>query len=59
MLPWWSLSGVFSVWRIHQEGCDKLNRFSRAMKYDTRPLLGFSASDKDIVEEVVTEFFRE
>ena len=45
--------------RIHQEGRDKLNRFSRAVKYDSRPLLGFSASDKDIVEEVVTEFFRE
>lgn len=46
--------------RIHQEGVsDKPNRFSREVKYDARPLLGFSASDKDIVKEVVTEFFSE
>ena len=46
--------------RIHQEGLsDKPNRFSREVKYDARPLLGVSASDKSIVEEVVTEFFRE
>lgn len=46
--------------RIHQEGLsDKPNRFSHEVKYDARPLLGFSAAGKSIVEEVVTEFFRE
>lgn len=46
--------------RIHQEGLsDKPNRFSREVKYDARPLLGFSASDKNIVEEVVAAFLRE
>jgi phage virion morphogenesis protein len=46
--------------RIHQEGVsDKPNCFSREVKYDARPLLGFSASDKDIVKEMVTEFFSE
>ena len=46
--------------RIHQEGVsDKPNRFSRAVKHDARPLLGVSTSDKDIVKEVVTEFFSE
>ena len=42
---------------IHQEGLnDKPNRFSREVKYDARPLLGFSAEDKQIVEMVVTKF---
>lgn len=46
--------------RIHQEGLsDKPNRFSREVKYDARPLLGFGASDKHIVEEVVTAFLSE
>ena len=46
--------------RIHQEGLsDKPNRFSREVKYDARPLLGFSAVDKNVVEEVVTMFFSE
>lgn len=46
--------------RIHQEGLsDKPNRFSREVKYDARPLLGFSAADKQIVEEVVTAFLSE
>ena len=46
--------------RIHQEGLsDKPNRFSREVKYDARPLLGFSTSDKHIVEEVVTAFLSE
>ena len=46
--------------RIHQEGLsDKPNRFSREVKYDARPLLGFSAVDKSVVEEVVTMFFSE
>lgn len=46
--------------RIHQEGLsDKPNRFSREVKYDARPLLGFGASDKSIVEDVVTEFLCE
>lgn len=46
--------------RIHQEGLsDKANRFSREVKYDARPLLGFSESDKNIVEEVVIAFINE
>lgn len=46
--------------RIHQEGLsDKPNRFSREVKYDARPLLGFSAGDKDIVERVVAELLIE
>ncbi|WP_426763157.1 phage virion morphogenesis protein [Hafnia paralvei] len=46
--------------RIHQEGLsDKPNRFSREVKYEARPLLGFSAADKQIVEEVVTAFLSE
>ena len=43
--------------RIHQEGVsDKPNRFSREVKYDARPLLGFSAAGKGIIEDVVTIF---
>lgn len=46
--------------RIHQEGLsDKPNRFSREVKYDARQLLGFSVGDKNIVEDVVTEFLYE
>lgn len=46
--------------RIHQEGLsDKPSRFSREVKYDARPLLGFSASDRHIVEGVVITFFSE
>ncbi|TBM13826.1 phage virion morphogenesis protein [Hafnia alvei] len=46
--------------RIHQEGLsDKPNRFSREVKYDARPLLGFSAEDKRLVEEMVTAFLGE
>lgn len=39
--------------RIHHEGLsDKPNRFSREVKYDTRPLLGFSVGDKSIIEDI-------
>ena len=40
--------------RIHQEGLsDKPNRFSREVKYDARPLLGFGEGDRHIVDSVV------
>ena len=43
--------------RIHQEGLsDKPNRFSREVKYDARPLLGFSSVDQNIAEEIVIAF---
>lgn len=39
---------------IHQEGLkDKPNRHSQPVKYETRPLLGFSAADLHIVEDVI------
>lgn len=40
--------------RVHQEGLrDKPNRYSEAVQYDVRPLLGFSADDKKLVEEMI------
>ncbi|MDR3434029.1 MAG: phage virion morphogenesis protein [Rouxiella aceris] len=45
---------VQRIARIHQEGLkDKPNRHSQPVQYDTRPLLGFSAADRQIVEEVI------
>lgn len=45
---------------VHQEGgYDKPNRSSRKVKYDARPLLGFSPTDRHIVEKVVTTFLSE
>lgn len=38
---------------------DKPKCFSHEVEYDARPLLGFSASDKNIVEDVATAFFSE
>lgn len=40
--------------RVHQEGLrDKPNRYSEAVQYETRPLLGFSLEEKNLVEEIV------
>ena len=40
--------------RVHQEGLrDKPNRYSEAVQYEARPLLGFSQHDQKIVEEIL------
>jgi phage virion morphogenesis protein len=40
--------------RVHQEGLrDKPNRYSEAVQYEARPLLGFSLEEKNLVEEIV------
>ena len=45
---------VQRIARIHQEGLkDKPNRHSQPVQYDARPLLGFSAADRQIVEDVI------
>ncbi|MGV8924808.1 MAG: phage virion morphogenesis protein [Ewingella sp.] len=45
---------VQRIARIHQEGLkDKPNRHSLPVQYDVRPLLGFSAADRQIVEDVI------
>lgn len=45
---------VQRIARVHQEGLrDRPNRHSRDVQYDARPLLGFSKSDRQIVEEVI------
>ena len=45
---------VQRIARIHQEGLkDKPNRHSQPVQYETRPLLGFSAADLHIVEDVI------
>jgi len=48
------LGRVQRIVRVHQEGLrDKPNRHSKDVQYDARPLLGFSETDRQIVEEVV------
>ncbi|MDH2898864.1 phage virion morphogenesis protein [Rahnella variigena] len=43
---------------IHQEGLrDKPNRHSQPVKYEARPLLGFSAADRQIVEDVLLRHY--
>ncbi|PBI79749.1 phage virion morphogenesis protein [Rahnella victoriana] len=45
---------VQRIARIHQDGLkDKPNRHSQLVKYEARPLLGFSAADRQIVEDVI------
>lgn len=40
--------------RVHQEGLrDKPNRYSEAVQYEARPLLGFNQHDQKIVEEIL------
>lgn len=44
--------------RVHQEGLrDRPNRYSEAVQYEVRPLLGFSPDDRKIVEEVIISKF--
>lgn len=48
---------VQRIARVHQEGgSDKSNCFSREVKYDARPLLGFSLEDQYIVMDIVAEY---
>jgi phage virion morphogenesis protein len=48
---------VQRIARIHQEGLkDKPNRHSQPVQYDVRPLLGFSATDKAMVEKYILEY---
>lgn len=45
---------VQRIARIHQEGLrDKPNRHSKSVQYSARTLLGFSAADRQIVEDVI------
>ncbi|WP_421589005.1 phage virion morphogenesis protein [Rahnella aceris] len=45
---------VQRIARIHQEGLkDKPNRYSLLVQYEARPLLGFSAADCQIIEDVI------
>jgi len=45
---------VHRIARIHQEGLkDKPNQHSKPVQYEARPLLGFSAADRQIVEDVI------
>ncbi|MVZ09894.1 phage virion morphogenesis protein, partial [Enterobacteriaceae bacterium 8376wG6] len=40
--------------RVHQDGLhDRPNRHSRDVQYDARPLLGFSETDKEIIEDII------
>lgn len=48
------LGRVQRIAQIHQDGLrDRPNKHSKEVKYDARPLLGFSDSDRQIVEDVV------
>lgn len=45
---------VQRIARVHQYGLkDQPNRNSRVVQYDTRPLLGFSNADKQLIEETL------
>lgn len=45
---------VQRIARIHQEGLKDLpNRHSQPVRYEARPLLGFNAADRQIVEDVI------
>ncbi|MBU9829237.1 phage virion morphogenesis protein [Rahnella sp. FC061912-K] len=45
---------VQRIARIHQEGLrDKPNRHSKPVQYNSRPLLGFSGADSQIIEDVI------
>jgi len=49
---------VQRIARIHHEGLrDKPNRHSQPVKYEARPLLGFSAADRQIVEDVLLRHY--
>lgn len=48
---------VQRIARVHQQGLeDKPNRYSQLVQYEARPLLGFSAADCQIVEDVLLSF---
>lgn len=45
---------VQRIARIHQDGLkDRPSRHSQPVKYEARPLLGFSAADRQIVGDVI------
>jgi len=45
---------VQRIARIHQEGLkDRPNRHSHPVQYDSRPLLGFGNTDRQIVEDLI------
>ncbi|MGQ8774634.1 phage virion morphogenesis protein [Serratia sp. NA_112.1] len=45
---------VQRIARVHQEGLrDRPNRHSKEVQYDTRLLLGFNETDRQIVEDVI------
>lgn len=45
---------VQRIARVHQEGLrDRPNRHSRDVQYEARPLLGFSETDKEIIEDII------
>jgi len=49
---------VQRIARIHQEGLpDKPNKYSAAMQYEARPLLGFSDTDRIAVEDAILSMF--
>jgi phage virion morphogenesis protein len=51
---------VQRIARIHQEGLsDKPNKHSAPVRYETRLLLGFSAADRQIIEDVILSRFTE
>jgi phage virion morphogenesis protein len=42
--------------RVHQEGLrDKPNRYSEAVHYEARPLLGFNREDENVIEDIVVK----
>jgi len=46
--------------RIHQEGLkDRPSLHNQLVQYEARPLLGFSAADRQIVEDVIISHLRE
>lgn len=51
---------VQRIARIHQDGLpDKPNRHSLPVKYEVRPLLGFSINDRQVIVDVINSRFNE
>lgn len=49
---------VQRIARVHQEGLrDRPNRHGRDVQYEARPLLGFSDSDRQVVQDVIIHCF--
>ena len=45
---------VQRIARVHQDGArDKPNKYSASIRYETRQLLGFSTTDRKIIEDVI------